>query len=264
MVNRWNFLQWTELNTPVSNLANVGITNVDRYELPILAGDNMAFYINFDTLISVDTDDWQLSLFDCNFNRVSGDFGVSKDIVTGIFHNLYSELTIPVLSRYDTYYLVIHDQYLLTAYYVSNPLRYISSVEADDKTYIVEYNHPSNIYNFFYNNIPSFTNKFRIHLNISKPIPKENATGYQLIDGTFKTARSTSWLTKEFITLWFDEFAHNAFHSMIKHDNIIIDNTAWRRNENDEYQIEWSENYKKSEGMVRLDDLAYAISNKMC
>ena len=264
MENKWNFIRWKDITVAVSNLGNVDLSEFDDlYQLPIVAGDTLSFYGNFDTISSLDKSDWGVSLFDCNMNAVSSDIGLSIDTVSGSFTNFYSQFTVPSLPRYDKYYLIVHDQYLQTAYYISNPLRNISTSEAL-KTYQIEYNNSSNRDNFFYENVPGFSNKFRIHLNISKPVDKENAEGYQLIDGTFKVARSTSGRTKEFITLWFDEFAHNAFFSMTKHDNIIIDNTSWLRNENDEYTVEWTDNYQFSEGVIRLDDTAYAISNKMC
>lgn len=265
MINKWNFIRWEDITTSMSNLSSIDTSVFDNlYQVPILANDTLSFYVNFDTLLSLDTDEWGVSLYDCNFNRVSGDLGLNTDLITAGFRNLYSTFTVPSLPRYDNYYLVIHDQYLNTAYYISNPLRNISSNEATDKTYVVEYSHPANIFNFFYDNVPTFTNKVRLHMTIRHPQPKEDAEGYTLIDGSFKTARSTSGRTKEFVTQWFDEHAHDAFFAMCKHDNIIIDGSTWRRNDNDEYTIEWSDNYKYSEGSIRLDDTAYAISNKMC
>lgn len=265
MENKWNFIQWKDITTAMSNIQNVDLSEFsNRYNLPIYAGDTLSFYANFDTISSLDMSDWAIAFFDCDLNQVSGDLGLSIDNITGSFNNFYSQFTVPTLARFDLYYLVVYDTYLDTAYYISNPLRNIPQREADERTYRVEYSHTKNIYNYFYENLAGFANKFRIHLNISKPIDKEDADGYTLIDGTFKTARSTAGRTEEFITLWFDDFAHNAFHAMTKHDNIIIDNTSWLRNDNDEYEVDWNDNYNRSEGVIRLDDTAYAISNKMC
>lgn len=239
--------------------------NVENIIVNLIAGEEFAFYANLGAL-EADTNfaNWHLDLVDDQFNAVVLDVGVlTKDIISGDSYRFYSEFDIPFgLTDGKCYRLIVRDETYDQIKYISNLLKY-STIE--DYTFYVQYRNNKNILNFNYEGLPDFKNKFRISLQKRQPQQDVTSIGYELIDGSFNPVRYVKGKQFEFITLWYDEFDHDAFNTATIHSSFQIIDTAefvqYVRGD-EQYSIDWNENYPLAEGTIRLQRKDSYSSNK--
>lgn len=284
--NKNNFTRWMQLSgvslgeeipTQVCN-GSVIISERDicamndniRYAPKYAQGELAGFYINFDEPLALtypagyDISDWY-TLYIINENsQVVANLGymtlhsVGVETPTSGFYNLYKSFTFPSVGL--GYYRFVITGVSRTLW-ASNCFKVVT---ADCNTKYVEYRNDSMVRNYYYEDITSFYNRLRLNLTIRDPEYKEIIDGYEKSDGEFIEVKSTE---KKYLTVYtdfFDELAHDAMKTMLRHKTIIIDGIEYERDKDSDYSIEWVENYPFAEGTCKLVDSAYTDHIKYC
>lgn len=239
--------------------------NVENAITVLVAGEVFAFYANLDALESSNTfDDWHLDLlFAEDFSVAHTDIGIlTKDIISGASFRFYSEFTIPAGLTPGCYYLVIRDEFYDQVKYISNKLQYTTVL---DYTFYLKFRNNKNILNFNYEGLLGFNNKVRVKLQKRQPQQDTTSIGYDLIAGNFNPVRYVKGKEFQFITLWYDEFDHDFFSAAIIHSSfLIIEDGAFVQyiRTEDNYEIDWNNNYPLAEGTIRLQRKNSYTSNK--
>ena len=163
--------------------------DVENQVVVMVAGEEFSFYANLDQLEDDATfSDWHLDLVFEDFSMAFPDIGtLQQDIITGSQYRFYSTFTVPTGLTATCYRLIITDDFYSTVKYISDK---ITASEITDYTNTVRFRNDKNIYNFNYEGLTQFFNRFRIKIQDRQPIPTTNSTGYELIDGAFNPSRS--------------------------------------------------------------------------
>lgn len=268
-VNNWNFLQWyTVAGTTLSTLENLALTKYGQFdeidsELPFKEGDEMAFYINFNSAISASGfSNWKLGLVDCNNSLIHTDLAtLTQDTITGTSsYYVYATVTWPVVPAIGLFRLIIYngsDNVL----YVSNYLRRFDANKANKDTIEVVYRNSQNVFEFQYESVTGFYNKFRIPGWIRSQQPADNTIGYDLNDGSFLAVRSEVKLSDLIITEG-DKYHHQAFFAMTRHhDYLRINNVNYLRGSDGDLSAQPPDTgYPIYEGEIRLYQADVAAS----
>lgn len=238
--------------------------NVENIISILVGGEDFAFYANLDDLeTSANFANWHLDLVNSDFQTVVQDVGtLTKDIISGSDYRFYSEFTIPEGLTAGCYYLVVIDETYAQVKYLSNKL-YYSTIT--DYSIRYRYRNSKNILNFNYSGLSEYYNKGRIKLKKRQPNQDVTSIGYEQINGSFNPVRYVKGKTYEFITLWYDEYDHDAFNALTIHNLIeIVEEGSfvqYVRGE-DSYSIDWNDNYPLAEGNIRLQRKNSYSSNK--
>lgn len=237
--------------------------DVENIIVSLIADEDFAFYANLDEL----EDDsnfanWRLDLLFDDFNVAVTNIGfLLKDIISGSDYRFYSEFVVPSGLTTGCYYLAILDE-TDEVKYISNKLNYSTIL---DYSFFIKYRNNKNILNYNYEGLTAFNNRFRIKLVKRQPQQDTTSIGYDLIDGSFNPVRYVKGKVFDFITLWYDEFDHDAFGSAIIHSNfLLVDEGRFvqYRKGDEQYQIDWNDNYPLAEGEIRLQRKNSYSSNK--
>lgn len=236
---------------------------VDNPAVVLIGEETFSFYANLDDLES-DTNfsNWHLDLVNSDFDIVVQDIGtLNQDFINGSEYRFYSKFTIPAGLTSGCYYFVINDEFYNLVKYISNKVYYKTSLDYTKK---VRYRNDKNILNYNYEILTDLYNEFRIQLATRRAENDVTQTGYDLSSGVFNPVRSIIGKTKEFITLWYDDFDHEAFQSATIHKNFeVVDLNQWIRFvRNSDYDIDWQDNYPLAEGTIRLQNRGTYSSNK--
>lgn len=240
----------------------------EPFFLPLIEGKQIRFYVNLDNPIpsAVDIANVQMDLITCDDTPsvvIADVVTLSKNNVNdnGDFH-VYGSWTIPATLNHDeSYRFAIFNSSTDELYFISNSMR----VRQEGYHVKLEYKDTGDIFEYYYSNMPAeFINTYWLSINISKPEPSEEAEGYDKIDNSFETVRSTFRKQREFITEWFDDERHDAFVAAIRHQTLIIDNRKYEKASDQGYQPDWNQNYPLSEGTVKLDDLEFSETYRIC
>ena len=261
-VNNWNFLNWYTVNgVDTSTLAGLAMTKYGQFaevetSLPFKQGDEFAFYINFDSAISTSGfSNWKLGLVDCQYSLLISDIGtLSQDLIgTTSSYYVYSEFTWPVVPGKGLYYLIIWDSSDNSVKYRSNALEKYPAWQANEQTQLVVYRNSTNIFNFQYESVTGFYNKFRVPIWLRDPQPSDDTIGYDLNDGRFLPVRTVVKKTYLFVTEG-DEYYNDGFFAMTRHhDYLRINNIDYERGSGADYSVSPPENgYPLYDAEIRL------------
>jgi hypothetical protein len=238
-------------------------SNVNNASIVLVAGDTYRQYFNLDTLeTSGSFVDWHFDLLTDGFATAYADIGIlTKDELDGGYR-FYVEFVVPSGIPPGCYYLAVVDEFYNQVNYLSNVVEYSTIT---DYTKIVRFRNNKNILNYNYEVLTSFYNQFRIKVQQRHQTPNINATGYDLINGSFNPVRYTQGSSEEFITLWYDKEDHEAFNAMTIHSDFYVEDGGemiqYIRGEND-YSIDWQQNYPLAEGSIRMQRKDSYTSNK--
>jgi hypothetical protein len=261
-VNNWNFLQWyTVTGTTTATLENIAFTKYGQfdqidYELPFKEGDEMDFYINFNSAISNSGfANWKLGLIDCQKTLIYTDLAtLQQDTIAGTSsYYVYCEMDWPIVPKIGLFQLIIWDSSDNSVKYVSNYLRKISAEKANTDTLQLVYRNSSNVFNFQYESATGFYNKFRIPAWIRQAQPSDEVIGYDLSDGRFLPVRSEVKVTDLIITDG-DKYFHEGFFAATRHhDYLRINNVNYERGSGADYTVTPPENgFPIYEAEIRL------------
>ena len=274
-VNNWNFLNWyTASGVDLSTLSGLAATRYGQFAevepsaLPFKEGDDFAFYINFDSAISTSGfSNWRLGLVDCQFSLLVSNLGtLTQDLISGTSsYYIYSEFTWPVVPGRGLYYLIIYDSSDDSVKYRSNGLEKYGTDRANENTLQVIFRNSANVFNFQYESVTGFYNKFRLPLWIRQPQPSDNTIGYDLNDGRFLPVRTVVKKT-ELLTTEGDQYYHDGFFAMTRHhDYLRINSIDYERGSDADYTNNAPENgYPRYDAEIRLyqKDLAASYEIK--
>lgn len=239
-----------------------------RWATNMVAGDVMAFYANLDTpSYEVDFDNWVLSIVHADsFVVVYDDFAtLTKDDLSSGGFRFYSEFTVPDDIPEGDYRFIIYIPYTDEVKYVSNQLRVINSVAAQN-SFLVKYRNSVDIQNFGYEANTSFYNIARLPLRKEQPQREKTNIGYDLVGGGFKRVRTIVGKGYNFITGYLDEDGHDAFDIATIHSDLQLNNdgiyVSHERPEDASYEAETERDFPLSTGTIKLKRTSYNSSNK--
>lgn len=245
------------------------MSNFDQYQniknsaILLVEGDQFQYYANIDTLENdLNFSNWRSVLLTDSFIIAHENTGtLTQDFITLTEYRWYDTWEVPSLASGCYYYAILDDSDNVK-YLNINPIIYRTTTEY---TKLIRYRNSKNIYNFNYEDFPNFYNAFRIQLNVRQPTGKNVQIGYELIDGSFFPVRSTTGTQRQFITVMYNEFDHEAFRAAIIHNSFeVLKNNNWfiyRKGDND-YQEEWQEQFPLSDAVVLLEETASFSSNR--
>lgn len=233
------------------------------YAPPLYKTDVIRMWMNF----TIDSDDitfstLRLGLYSNTLEKIYlyNISGLNQIIISGTIYTFYANAwTVPQLFN-GTYRFVVYNSSSEDVIWYSNSFTKISNTKF---TSIVKYKHDASILGYLYYTIPGFYNQFRIDIRTGNPNYTENVTGYETYKGSLIKTKSDIQKSVEFNTRYFDANTHEAFFSMLAHDEIYIDTIQYKKSQDSGYDITWSEDddNKIGNGIVNLlvDDYSEAI-----
>lgn len=214
-VNRYNLIRWDNDGSPP--------TTCTQYALPVISGDTVGAYINFDDPISNDGSSWELGIWVPSAIVVRNIATLSNiEVISGVY-DLYFEYVAGSLPRWFRF--VIYDPTDSDAIkYWSNGFNFKTS---SDNKLVLKYRNSYNQINFNYEQATSFYNQCRIDAILGEPRPVTDNVGYQTslgIPATSKNIFSKQW---KIVTLMMDAEAHMAMAVALKTDEFYLDGTRY-------------------------------------
>ena len=236
------------------------------YKHKYVVGQTYAWYNNSDSLETTASFNY------CGLDLVHADTFIqvvedvatlSTDILSGGYRFYAEDFVFPVVPEGCYRFIVIDVSAGENVLYISDPFEVVNST---DGLIYTKYRNAKNILNYNYEGLPSFYNKTHIELFKRKPLRPTTTQGYILSSGSYKRVRTLLTKTWEFITGWFDTSEHDATQAATIHSDLqlLIDDNWESMNltEENQYTVEWQENYEYIEGSVRLQVNDRSSSNK--
>lgn len=253
------------------------------YKQKYVIGDTYAFYQNFGSLSnSTFFASWVLQLIHADSDPPEGGTGnpvigsvttLVKDIISGSSFRWYvNDFTFPSVPV-GCYKWRVYDPVDEGQIWRSDEFEVVDS---RDGLIRARYRNAKNILGYNYETLTSFYEKRNFELKVRKPIIKESAEGYAKVDSSFKRVRTTLVTTREFVTGWYDQLEHKAFHEAMIHSDFqllyegvqtasMMLNTIWfslTKPEDAEYEPDWQEDYEYIQAVVRLQEEDSGSSNE--
>ena len=237
------------------------------YKHKYVIGSTYAFYNNSTDLEdNVNFNYWGFDLVQADtFEQVYTDVAVlSKDIISGTDYRWYADsFEFPVVATGCYRFVILDLADNEKVLYMSDE---IEVVDSDTGLIYVNFRNAKNILNYNYEGLPIFFNKTHVEMFHRKPLRPTSTQGYPLSSGSFFRVRTLLTKSLEFVTGWFDEKEHDAMQEMIIHSelNMAIDGNFKLINltQDNEYLLDWQENYEFIQASVRLQIDDRSSSNK--
>lgn len=240
--------------------------DVENVVVNLFPSENLSFYANIDTLEdNANFASWSLRLIHADSNIVAyADIAaLTQDVISGSDYRFYLDgYAVPEDFVDGCYRMIIVDETDDSILYISNKVRLNNTIVP--KTFQIRYRNTVNILNFNYETLSNFKNEVRIDLIKRQPSYPTVRDGYDLVSGSFNAVRTVKGKAFQFVTDAYNEDDHEAFNSALIQDLEIKINGEWKtfvRGE-DDYVVEWLENYPLADGSITLEQQDTFSSNK--
>lgn len=226
------FNQYSTLNN--TDLPKSYLMDKDSQSFPILTkSDNLQFYINADTPITGLTfANLSIALYNSEnirvYNWSNSDL---NEVTSGAGKHYYSDslsLSTPLNNLpQGLYYLAIVNTSTGNVIYTSNYFMLMVS-DFDEISSVVNFRHYKKIFNYEYDSIESYYNKFRIML-----VEKEQVYGgerevyREITTGTNRILNNTDEKIVKAETYYFDREMHEAADVCFRHETLTINGIAY-------------------------------------
>ena len=243
----------------------IDYSSVESVITCLVSSQSFSFYANLDDLdTSTDFASWELHLLtDDSFTIAFPEIDeLTQDAYVGGFR-FYSTFNVPSgLADGKCYVLAIVSGDDVK--YLSNSLKYCA--QTNDRLTEIRYRNGLDIFNYGYENLDTFYNRFYIELAYIQPEYITNSEGYDLVKGAFTEARTTTGISKRFITRSYNTEDGQAFAALAIHDTFEIKELGqWElyiRDDSSDYSQDWIGEYPLAHGEIRLRKDSTFASNK--
>lgn len=271
-VNKVNFLRWNDalLDPGLPDVPYAYWRDRNRCDMrPIfLPGEACAFYINSDTgFIYENFQDLRLQLINMNNTIVSDGFAQLNQHFLPEFadesrYNIWSDFIIPFIASEGNHRLRIIRGSDGTVLLTSN----IVNVRKDQQrlyetTTFCRFRHDRFFYNIRYHDIPAFYQKFRLGISrVDEQNGGTDETYTRVTTGRHLLLESVEDKEVKFETYYFDNQAHDAAATMIRHSFLELNGDIYSFKE--QYRRQPTLMTKVSKGEFTLFDEAFAAINR--
>lgn len=225
--------------------------NNKEYIRPIPDGLQTSFFLNTDPVLSPVSGNLRLSVFDGEGTEVISDVATIQTTTAGGGYRIYVEnMTIVGLNFGQVYRLIIYDTTNSEVLFQLNCFRF---VPVTDTLVEVSYRNSSDIFNYDYEQIPTFRNKIFLDLNVIDDQGEYDLKQYaEASTGLIRNQKSQ---LKSFVTLesfFFDDVAHSGMKGLSLHDDILLNDDPYQVKEG--YTIDTDIRSKKAKGTIEMYD----------
>lgn len=231
----------------VNTLPNNYQRNNRSYDRPIPSGVTTSFFLNTtDPVTSPIIGNIRLSVFDAYGTEVISDIETVQ--ITSDDRLYVEDMIITGLVYGTRYSLIMYDTSNDEVLFDLGCFRY---VEIDDIYVEVSYRNSSDIFNFGYEELPTFRNVIYLDLNVIDNQAELERTQYT--EGSTGYVRNQKSQYKEFSILesyFFDEIAHGGMKGLSAHDDILLNGEPYQVKE--PYEIETNIRSRKSKGTIEM------------
>lgn len=271
LITRNNFLNWysNEVQAAdISDIPNGYIKDNNRcnYAPLLVQGEAMRFYINttdgLDSIFSgVDLSTVKLNLVNARTGAISKSnvSPLQEDDFNDTF-TFYSEVVIDgTVPAGDYYFTIATDS---TTYLTSTKIKVVA-LASDYRNYTARctFSHDRYFYGVNYQNITSFTQQFRLHINKIDLQEETDVSVYnEVTTGKQRTFNAYMKLPIKLETYYFDEEAHRAAIVMFGHSSIFINGKEYVKKS--PYKINTDQTQKTNKGEIEMYDVEFATANR--
>ena len=202
----------------------------EAYLYKIPSNFTTSFFVNGNELSTPDFANLRLSIFQGKgIEAISDVWPLNKLTLSNGNYRVYVEdMLITSLNPGQVYYPVIYDTTTNLTLYKGNCFEFVAEADAE-KFVRVSYRNSTNLFNFNYEEIPTFRNVLFLDLNVIENEPEYELTAYSEATTGFrrneKSQLSDSFTLEAFL---FDTNAHNGMKAVSLHDDIELNTLPYQ------------------------------------
>lgn len=218
--------------------------------MPIPSGLNISFFYNTEPITTPASGNLRASVFEGSTEVINDVVTLQTTTAGGGYRVYVEDLNVVGLVENRVYQFVIYNIANNEVLFEPFCFRYIN---ATDTLVEVSYRNSSDIFNFDYEQIPSFRNNIFLDLNVIDNQGEYDLTQYS--EASTGYVRNQKSQLKSFLTLeayYFDDIAHSGMKGLSMHDDIILNGLPYQVKEG--YSIETDIRSSKSKGSIEMYD----------